>query len=257
MSRMIILGSGPALPDRERDNTSMVWDTPAGSLLIDCGGRAYQQLLRAGVDPRRLSGILLTHAHPDHIYGLPALLFHLWLAGYDRTLPVCANSPTLATARRLCDALELEQHGHMCKVAWLEIDDTGERVFEQTEGYTISTGPVRHSIPCIGVKIVEHARGRALVYTSDTEPCPEVEALARGAHTLIHEATENKPDQGHGHSTPRQAGEIAARTGVQRLVLIHYSAERTMPEADAVADVRAGGFEGEVSLARDLAEYEL
>ena len=77
MGRMVILGSGTALPDHERDNTFMVWDSPAGALLIDCGGRAYQQLLRARIDPASLRRVILTHVHPDHIYGLPALLFHL------------------------------------------------------------------------------------------------------------------------------------------------------------------------------------
>lgn len=257
MSRVIILGSGPALPDHDRDNTFLVWDAEEGSLLIDCGGRAYQQLLRAGIDAKTLRGVVLTHAHPDHIYGLPALVFHLWLAGYEGTLRIWANAPTLATARRLCDALELEQKGHMCKVDWLQIDDAGERVLEATEEYTISTGPVRHSIPCLGVKLVERASGRSLVYSSDTQPCAEVEQLARGAHTLIHEATTRDPNNGQGHSTPRQAGAIAARAGVQRLVLIHYSAEYTMPEADAIAEARAGGFAGELEIARDLVEYVL
>ena len=257
MSRMIILGSGLALPDRDRDNTFMVWDAAPRPLLIDCGGRAYQQLLRTGIDPLTLYGVLLTHAHPDHIYGLPALVFHLWLAGYEGTLRIWANGPTLETARRLCEALELEQKGHMCQVEWLQIDDAGEDVLYATEGYALSTGPVRHSIPCLGVKIVERAGGRTLVYSSDTQPCPEVEQLARGAHTLIHEATTPDPDSVHGHSTPREAGEIAASAAVQRLVLIHYSAEYTMPEVDAIAEVRAGGFTGEVEIARDLAEYVL
>jgi ribonuclease Z len=74
---------------------------------------------------------------------------------------------------------------------------------------------------------------------------------------LIHEATTADPNEGHGHSTPRQAGEIAARCGVEQLILIHFSAHYTMPEAEARAEVRAGGFEREVQIAHDLAEYRL
>ena len=257
MGRMVILGSGTALPDQDRDNSFMVWDSPAGALLIDCGGRAYQQLLRARIDPTSLRGVILTHAHPDHIYGLPALLFHLWLAGYEGTLPVRANAPTLATAQRLCDALELQQKQHMCDVEWSTIDDTVERLVEGTEEYTISTAPVRHSVPCLAVKIVDTATTRALVYSSDTGPCNELAQLATGAHTLIHEATTREPKAGAGHTTPRQAGEIAAQAGVQRLVLIHFSADYTMPEADALDEVRSTRFSGQVEIARDLAEYAL
>lgn len=255
--RLIVLGAGTALPDRDRDNTFLVWDSPAGVWLIDCAGRAYQQLLRAEIDPLKLRGLILTHSHPDHIYGVPALLFHLWLAGYDRPLDVYANAPTLAMVRKLCDALELEQNGHMCATNWHELPQTADHCVTENESFSILTAPVRHSRPTLGLKFVDHTQQQAIVYSCDTEPCPELEQFAQGAHTLIHEATVNDPNLDYGHTTPRQAGEIAARCGVQRLVLIHYSAEYTMPEAEALAEAKAGGFEGELRLARELEAYSI
>jgi ribonuclease Z len=255
--RLVILGAGTALPDRDRDNTFLVWDSPAGGLLIDCGGRAYQQLLRAGVDPKTLRGVLLTHNHPDHIYGLPALLFHLWLAQYPGSFDVYANTTTLTMARRLCEALELEQHGHMCATNWHELPDSVDHQVLATESYTIATTPVQHSRPTLAVKIVDHERQQTLVYSSDTEPCAELERFAHNVHTLIHEATVTDPVNNYTHTTPRQAGEIAARCGVQRLVLIHFSAEYTQPEEAAIAELRAGGFGGAVSIARELESYAL
>ena len=255
--RLIVLGAGTALPDRDRDNTFLVWDTPDGAWLIDCGGRAYQQLLRADVDPMRLRGLILTHSHPDHIYGVPALLFHLWLAGYSATLPIFANAPTLAMARQLCAALELEQNGHMCAVDWQVLLEIADQLVVEAQDYSIYSAPVRHSRPTLGLKFVDHQRAQQIVYSCDTEPCRELEHFAQGAHTLMHEATVSDPDLNYGHTTPRQAGSIAARCGVQRLVLIHYSAEYTMPEAKAISEVRAGGFTGTVELARELTCYSL
>ncbi len=257
--RLVILGAGTALPDRDRDNTFLLWDSPAGSMLIDCGGRAYQQVLRAGVDPTTLRGAILTHNHPDHIYGVPAFLFHLWLGGYEGTFDVYANPSALAMARALCQALELEQNGHMCATNWHELPETPNVLLTENGSYAIYTTPVQHSRPTLGLKIVDHEAGGTIVYSADTQPCPELEQLARGAHTLIHEATERDPEQAaeHGHTTPRQAGEIAACCGVQRLVLIHYSADYTMPEAAAIAEVKAGGFQGDVALARELEAYSV
>lgn len=255
--RIVVLGAGTALPDHDRDNTFLVWDSPAGSWLIDCGGRAYQQLLRAGIEPKQLRGAILTHNHPDHIYGVPAFLFHLWLAGYEGTFQVYANQSTLKMARGLCEVLELEQNGHMCAASWQELPDTPDHPVLENDSFSISTTPVRHSRPTLGLKIVDHEQQRSIVYSADTEPCPELEAFAQGAHVLIHEATVNDPAQRHTHTTPREAGEIAACCGVQQLVLIHYSAEYTMPEADALREVRAGGFTGEAMLARELAAYHV
>ena len=255
--RMVILGAGTALPDRERDNTFLVWDTPQGGWLIDCGGRAYQQLLRADCAPQRLQGVILTHNHPDHIYGLPALLFHLWLAGYDGVLPIYPNPPTLAMARRLVEALELEQHGHMCRVVWHALPQDAVQTIVEQPDLRISTMPVCHTRPTLGVRIEDRRVGRWLAYSSDTAPCPALEQLAQGAHTLIHEATARRADEGHGHTTPQQVGALAAQAGVSRVVLIHYSAEYVMPEAQALAEVRAGGFTGDVRIARELEVYTL
>lgn len=257
--RLIILGAGTALPDRDRDNTFLVWDSPAGGWLIDCGGRAYQQLLRADVDPKSLHGMILTHNHPDHIYGVPALLFHLWLAGYDRAFDVYANASTIAMARALCDALELEQHGHICATNWHTLPEIENHRVIETDAYTISTTPVHHSRPTLALQFDDREGGTTIVYSSDTMPCAELERFASGAHTLIHEATVSDEAEATktAHTTPRQAGEIAGRCGVRRLVLIHYSAEYTMPEAQAIAEARAGGFGGEVRLARELEAYSI
>lgn len=256
-ARMIILGAGTALPDQDRDNTSLFWDAPSGPLLLDCGGRAYQQLLRAGVDPKTLRGVILSHNHADHIYGVPALLFHLWLGGYEGTLDVYANPSTLAMAQALCNALELEQNGHMCTTRWRELSEAPDVCVIENDAYSVITTPVEHTRPTLAVKIVDHEQGHSIVYSADTKPCATLEQLAHGAHTLIHEATSADPNNEHGHSTPRQAGAVAARGGVQRLVLIHYSAAYTMPEAQALAEVKASGFEGEVRLARELEVYDL
>lgn len=255
--RLVVLGAGTALPDRDRDNTFLVWDSTAGSTLIDCGGRAYQQLLRAGVDPRQLRSVVLTHNHPDHIYGLPALLFHLWLAGYRQTLAVYANPSTLATAQRVCAAFEHSENGAMCPTSWHEIPEAANAVFGETCSYRISTTPVRHSRPTLAVKIEDRERQQIIVYSSDTAPCDELAHFAQGAHTLIHEAATDDPFQGYGHSTPRQAGEMAVRCGVQRIVLIHYSSAYTMSEAAAIAEVRATGFGGEIRIANELDTYVL
>ncbi len=252
--RLVILGAGTALPDADRDNTSLVWDSPSGSLLIDCGGRAYQQLLRAGVDPLGLRGVLLTHNHTDHIYGLPALLFHLWLAEYRATLGIWANPSTLAMARKLVDALDLERAEHMCAVAWHELPETQGYEVLETNGYRVLSTPVEHSRPTLGVRIENRETGGALAYSADTEPCASFEALARGVQLVIHEATVAQPGGESRHSTPSQAGAVAAAAGAERLVLIHYSALYTMPESEALAQAE-GTFSGQVELARELAEY--
>jgi ribonuclease Z len=252
MSRMTLLGVGTGVPDQDRENTHMVWDCPDGLLLVDAGGSTYQRLLRAGLDPFRLRAIFLTHSHTDHINGLPALLFSLKLAGFDQTLTIYGNEPTLALVQRLLAAAELESY--QAAARW-QVVDGGQEVSVWTPSFRLRTAATVHSRPCLALRFEDTATSRVLTYSADTEPCDAVRELARDAAVLIHEAT--VPEPMNGHTTPRQAGQVAASAGVAQLVLVHFSPRWTMSAAQAIEEVRAGGFRGEAEIGREFGAYTL
>lgn len=252
MLRMTLLGVGTAVPDQDRENTHMVWEAPDGLLLIDAGGSTFQRLLRAGLDPLRLRGVFLTHSHTDHINGLPALVFQLALVGFQGALPIYGNAPTLALARRIIEIFELEKY--QVQIDWVVIAG-GDEVRLNSEHYRLRVAETVHPRPCLALRFEERNSGHALVYSADTEPCPSVQDLAVGASILIHEATTAAPFPGH--TTPRQAGMVAATAQAARLVLVHFSPRWTMSAAQAIDEVRAGGFIGEVEIGREFETYAL
>ena len=97
-------------------------------------------------------------------------------------------------------------------------------------------------------------RGQRFAFVMDTRMCDAVLDLADGADLLVIESTflTEDADLAHsfGHLTARQAGAVAAESGVRRLVLTHFSQrydgqERFREEAAAV-------FGGDVVVASDL-----
>jgi ribonuclease Z len=69
--------------------------------------------------------------------------------------------------------------------------------------------------------------GRRVVLSGDTRPCAAVCDAARDADLLIHEATFADSEQARAeethHCTAREAGALASRAGVRRLILTHFS----------------------------------
>ncbi|HEX8102212.1 MAG TPA: MBL fold metallo-hydrolase, partial [Solirubrobacteraceae bacterium] len=86
--------------------------------------------------------------------------------------------------------------------------------------------------------------GRRVVLTGDTRPCQTVEEFARGADLLVHEATfldsERARARQTGHSTARQAAEVARDAGVKALALTHLSVRHFPRDARAEAEAVFG-----------------
>jgi len=254
----VFLGSSGAVPGRDRDTTSILFVAGDDAVLVDCGGSPAQKLMLAGTDPRALSRMVITHMHPDHAYGLPSLVQTLFLLGRTAPLRIACREEHLAPLRALLDLFGLLERPGFFPFVWEPVPPREGIAVGTPGGFAITASPNSHgAMPNMALRF--EAPGRpAVVYSSDTEPCAAVVALARGAHTLIHEATfSERRQRGIGaHSTAAQAGEIAARAGVTRLILAHIDAG-LHGEIDALREEARAQFPGEVEIARELVPYPL
>jgi ribonuclease Z len=150
--------------------------------------------------------------------------------------------PGQAVRRDGCALVPFATEHKIASVGWALVEDDRPGRFhpERARAAGVPEGPAWGAlqrgrvVELPGGRRVEPAevvdaprRGRRVVVTGDTRPCPGTVEAARGADVLVHDATfgdaEAERAQETRHSTAREAGRVAREAGAARLVLTHLS----------------------------------
>lgn len=266
MLKVTLLGTGGTQPLPDRALAAAAVTVGGRSVLLDCGEGTQVALRRYGVSAYRLSAVLLTHYHGDHILGLPGLL--QTLGSLNRTEPLTIYGPK--GIEPVAQAVTALAGGQAYPVRWQVADEPFH-----IDTLKITPFPLTHRVPCCGYVLAlpragrfDPARARAagipmpywktlqrgeavggctpeqvlgaprrglkVVYATDTRPCAALEAAARDADLLCMDATyaddaDLPKAELYGHATCRETGALAAAANVRRLWLTHYSAAVTDP----------------------------
>ena len=249
---LIVLGSGTGVPSLRRGSPAYAVKAAGRLILLDLGSGACRALLRHDLNFSQVDVIALSHLHPDHVGDLVPFLFASHYAlGYTREAPFW-----LLAARGFRDFHErlkgafgqwVEAPQGLLRVQ--ELSPEGPDRFEW-EDLTIQSAPVNHIHGSLAYRLQAH--GRSLVYSGDTDVSDSLVELARGADLLVLECA--NPFKVPGHLTPPEAGALATRAGVARLVLTHFYP--TCDEVD-VTKLAAKEFSGEIIRAEDGLRVEV
>jgi ribonuclease BN (tRNA processing enzyme) len=198
--------------------------------------------------------ILLSHTHWDHIQGLP---FFKPLSARETSVVIYGAAqegvPLKEILGRQMDPMVFPVPLNAL-AASLMVVEIEEGEFE-TDEFKVCSFRLRHPGTTLGYRLAPRSGGREVAYVTDNELGPGgtyevtgdwrsrmVEFIA-GADTLIHDAM--YLDQiiqaraGWGHSTPRQAVDLAREARCRRLILFHHEPEHDDNDLDRlVADTR-------------------
>jgi len=86
MVKITFLGTSAQIPTVRRNHTAVLLTYEGENILIDCGEGTQRQFRKARLNPCKVTRILITHRHGDHVFGLPGLISTLDLSEYNKTL---------------------------------------------------------------------------------------------------------------------------------------------------------------------------
>jgi len=258
-------GNTPCVELRSATNALLILDAGTGIRHL---GRSL--LERAKAKPI-VADILLSHAHWDHIQGLP-FFAPLFQEGHEFTIrgaPEALASIEQALRAQMAPAVfPVSFDAYRSQVHFRALSEV-----ERGDGYALRTHALRHPGGAIGYRITDGNPGApALVYISDNElghaegyeSAPgwrdALVSFARDASLLVHDAMytaeEYELHRGWGHSRYEDVVDLALDAGVHRLLLYHHHPERSdkaMSEQTAACQerVRARGARHEVLAAAE------
>jgi len=253
--KLIVLGSGTAIPLRDRGSPSLVLLIEGSPVLFDIGPGTLRQLTRVGISYEKIERIFLTHFHPDHTADLIHLLFASNNPGVlKRRRPFVITGPSGLS--KLITALQDAYNTWLTlppEMMRFEEIDINRKVKSDYGNFTVTTSPTNHT-PNSLAYCVKNRSGKTVVYSGDTGFCDEIVDLAKGADLLVLESSFPDGDEFEGHLTPSLAGRIATLAGVERLVLIHLYPECL--RSDITSQCRKF-YEGELVLGEDLLQIRV
>lgn len=162
---ILFLGTSASAPSAKRGLSGQIVSHNEYRFLVDCGEGTQRQILQSGIGFKRLTRILLTHGHLDHILGLGGLLstFLRWEA--IEQLEILGGRSTLERVRTLLYDVVLRGNQPPMPLLLTEIKPG---VFFEADDFTVTAIPVTHRGPdCLGYVFEEKARRPFLSQKAD------------------------------------------------------------------------------------------
>ncbi len=148
--KITFLGTSAMKPTRDRATSSLLLTHNGENILLDCGEGTQRQLLKAKTSPTKITRLLLSHWHGDHILGLPGLLQTIARSEYAKTLKIYGPKGTKKFISKLMSFFLTKQK---IKYEVKEVLKKGKIIDEKD--FFIEAEKLHHSIDCIAYSFNE------------------------------------------------------------------------------------------------------
>ena len=276
MIEVTLLGTGSPIPDAHRAGPSTLLRAGGQTFLVDCGRGVQQRMTAVGTGANRLTALLLTHLHSDHIADLGDVIITRWVSTFapePAPLPIIGPPGTAEVVDATLKAFgfdigyRIAHHADLTSPPPVAVRECTDGTVWDSGGVQIRVAPTDHRpvAPTIGFRI--ERGGASVVLAGDTVPCESLDRLADHAGALVHTAIrkdliESMPMQRirdicDYHSSVEEAAATAARAGVGILILTHY-VPGIEPGSEADWRARAAAvFDRQIELGDDLHRVEV
>ena len=225
---IVFLGTSCMQPTKERNHSSFLLSFNQENILFDCGEGTQRQLRIAGLKPAKITKLLISHWHGDHIFGIPGLLSSMGADQYAKKLQIFGPKGSRKYFEHLLKSFAAKD------IIDFEVHEVKSGKIFENEDFKLEAYPLQHSTDTIGFvfhekdrlrinmakadklglkegplmgklqqgkaiefngkkikaeEVTYFVKGRKIGYIADTLPCMGADKIAKNCDLLISEGT--------------------------------------------------------------------
>ena len=244
--KITFLGTGAASLQKNRDYTATAIEVGDSVYLIDAGASVFSKMLDYGVNPSRLRAVFITHAHFDHVSGLPMLVnIFSWTKTYG-DIPVSYYFPEQRSIDSVVEFIDAIGEGKSVRG---DFKTYGAGIIYEDQNIKVFAIPTNHLAKKDGMPMsyafAVCADKKTVVFSGDLSRELDSEEIF---DFLEREKTDVFICE-LAHFSPRRLLERTKDLPIKELYFNHIAeSEKLVSE---IEEIRRSGYKFTVSLARD------
>ena len=147
--QITFLGTSSMVPTKERNQTAVFLSYGTEGILFDCGEGTQRQFKIAGISLTKVTKILLSHWHGDHVLGLPGLMQTLSSSDYKEKLEIYGPQGTKERIKKMFEAFVFD------KKLDFSVHEIKSGIFFENNEFEIESHPLEHGIETLGFRFIE------------------------------------------------------------------------------------------------------
>src|SRR3989344_2456074 len=225
---IIFLGTSSMMPTEDRNHSAILLLYKNEGILVDCGESTQRQLRIAKIPITKVTKVLITHWHGDHVLGLPGLIQSLEKHQYNNTLEIYGPRGSKKYFKNMF-------RGFAYKIdIKYKLKEVNKILFFENNDFVLEALKMDHVIPCLGYSFIEKdkrkididylkkfglkshpilkqlqqgkditwknhkikvslatkiKKGKKITFITDTRACKNILKLAKNSDVMITEAT--------------------------------------------------------------------
>ena len=157
MTEIIFLGTSCMQPTKKRNHSGFLLRYKNENILFDCGENIQRQMRLTGLKPAKITRLLISHWHGDHVFGIPGVMSAMGVDQFAKKLFIYGPKGSKKYLEHMFKSFAAKS------IIDYEIKEVHSGIFFENNDFKLEAQPLNHSVDCIGFSFIEKDRRRIRV----------------------------------------------------------------------------------------------